>query len=105
MSMRIHNDALAAAAAPPPAPVENVAQLGSSTLIAPVANNGDDQIDISSLSGNVASSVGALADQQSARVSHLASLYARGEYQVDSMQISRALLSGAIASASVEEDS
>jgi hypothetical protein len=105
MSMRIHNDGIAAAAAPPPAPAENVAQLGSSTLVAPIANTGGDQVDISSFSGSVASSVGALAEQQATRVSHLAALYARGEYQLDSMQTSRALLSGAIASGPAEEDS
>jgi len=104
MSMRIHNEGIAAAAAPPPPPVENVAQQGSSTLAAPIANSGGDQIEISSLSGNVASTVGALAEQQAARVSHLAALYARGDYQVDSMQTSRALLAGALASGPVEEE-
>ena len=105
MSMRIHNDGIAAAAASQAAPAENAAQPGSSTLSVPVATSGGDQVDISSLSGNVASSVGALAEQQSAHVSQLAALYAKGEYQVDSMQTSRALLSGAIASGPVEEDS
>jgi hypothetical protein len=105
MSMRIHNDGIAAAAPPPPAPVESVAQPGGSTLVAPVANSGGDRVEISSLSGSVASSVGAMAEQQSARVNHLAALYARGEYQLDSTQTSRALLSGAIASGPAEEDS
>jgi len=53
----------------------------------------------------VATSVGALGEQQAARVSQLAALYARGDYQVDSMQVSRALISGAIASGPIEEGS
>ena len=35
----------------------------------------------------------------------LAALYAKGEYQVDSLQLSRALVSEAIAGGSVGEDS
>jgi hypothetical protein len=70
-----------------------------------VASTGTDQVDISSLSGNVAASSAALASQQAARVSHLAALHSKGEYQLDSMQISRALLSGAIAAGPAEEES
>ncbi|MGA2648592.1 MAG: hypothetical protein ABSF15_28245 [Candidatus Sulfotelmatobacter sp.] len=104
MSIRIHNDVIAAAAPPPPAPAENAARAGASTLASSVAGSSGDQVEISSFSGNVATSVGALAEQQGARVSHLAALYARGDYQVDSMQTSRALISGAIASSPIEED-
>jgi hypothetical protein len=103
--MRIHNEVIAAAQPPPPAPAENVARAGSSTLAGSIARSGGDEVEISSFSGNVATSVGVLAEQQAARVGHLAALYARGDYQVDSMQISRALVSGAIAASPVGEDS
>jgi len=104
--MRIHNNQIPPAPPPPPpAPAENVAQSGATTLAAPITNGGGDQVEISSFSGNVATSVGALGEQQAARVSQLAALYARGDYQVDSMQVSRALISGAIASGPIEEGS
>ena len=103
--MRIHNEVIAAAQPPPPAPAENVARAGSSTLAGSIASSGGDEVEISSFSGNVATSVGALGEQQAARVSQLAALYARGDYQVDSMQVSRALISGAIASGPIEEGS
>jgi hypothetical protein len=103
--MRIHNDGIAGPAASQSTPAESAAQPGSSTLSASVANGGTDQVDISSLSGNVAASAGALASQQAARVSQLAALYSRGEYRVDSMEVSRALVSAAISGSSMEEDS
>jgi hypothetical protein len=102
--MRIHNDGIAPATAPPAAPAESVAQPGSSAL-SPTASNGSDQVHISSLSGNIARATGALAEQQAARVSGLAVIYSRGEYEADSMQVSRALVSGAMAGNSLEEDS
>jgi anti-sigma28 factor (negative regulator of flagellin synthesis) len=105
MSMRIYNDGIAALAASQAAAAESAAQPGSSPQAGLVADSGADQIDISSLSGNVAASAAALAGQQAARVSQLAALYAKGEYQVDSLQLSRALVSEAIASGSLEEDS
>jgi len=105
MSMRIQNDGIAAPAAPPSSPAENIASSGSSVRSASEANGATDQVCLSSLSGSVAASGSALADQQAARVSHLAAVYARGDYQPDSMQISRALISGAVAGGSFEEDS
>ena len=105
MSMRIQSDGMAAAAASPAAQAESTVQSGSFTKAGSAANGGSDQVDISSLSGNVAASVAALAGQQADRVSQLAALYAKGEYPADSLQISRALVSGAIAGGSLEEDS
>ena len=104
MSMRIQSDGMAAAAASPAAQAESTVQSGSFTKAGSAANSASDQVDISSLSGNVAASVTALAGQQAARVSELAALYARGEYQVDSLRISRALVSGAIVGGSPGED-
>jgi anti-sigma28 factor (negative regulator of flagellin synthesis) len=105
MSIQIHNDGIAGPAASQSAPVESVAQPGSSTRISIAANSDADQVEISSLFGNIASSASALADQQAARVTQLAALYARGQYQVDSQQLSRALIAEAISSGSVGEGS
>lgn len=103
--MRIYNDGIAASAAAQAALAESAVQPGASPQTGSVANSGSDQVDISSLSGNVAASVAALAGQQAARVSQLAALYAKGEYPVDSLQLSRAMVSEAIAGGSLGEDS
>jgi anti-sigma28 factor (negative regulator of flagellin synthesis) len=52
----------------------------------------------------VAASLSALAGEQAARVSDLAAIYAKGQYQVDATQLSRALVSRALGAGSVEED-
>jgi anti-sigma28 factor (negative regulator of flagellin synthesis) len=103
MSMRIQNDALAAAAASQTAPAESAKQAGSSKPSGS-SLHGTDQVDISSFSANVADSNATLAAQQAARVKHLAALYAAGQYHVDSAQLSRAMVSRAISGGSVEDD-
>lgn len=104
MSMRIQNDGIAAAAASSAAAAENAAKTGSSTKAGSAADSATDHVDISSLSGNVAASVAALASQQAARVGELAALYARGGYSADSTETSRAMVSQAISGGSLEED-
>jgi hypothetical protein len=98
MSIRIQNDGVASAATSLPAPVESVTaeKSGSSSFTGSVGSSGGDQVDISSLSGNITESSNALAAQGAARVSQLAALYSKGEYQVDSMQLSQSLVAGAI---------
>ena len=105
--MRIQNDGITSAAASQTAPADGAAQARSSNPGGAVnggASSGGDQVDISSLSGNLASAGGALAHQQAARVSQLAALYSKGQYQADSLQTSRALVAGAIGGGSVEGD-
>ncbi len=104
MSMRIHNDAIATAAASQASPAESALQPGVPTRAGSTASIGTDQIDISSFAGNVAASLSALAGEQAARVSDLAAIYAKGQYQVDATQLSRALVSRALGGGSVEED-
>jgi hypothetical protein len=105
MNIQIHNDQVAGIATPLAAPVESAAQRSGSTQTESTGHSGADQVAISSLSGNIAASAAALANQQAARVSQLAAIYAKGEYQPDSLATSRALVSAAIAGGSVEEDS
>src|ERR1035438_905768 len=101
MSMRIQNDGIANLAASQAAQVQSATQPGGSTQAESIAHSGADQVAISSLSGNIAASSAALAGQQAARVSQLAAVYARGEYQANSLETSRALVSAAIAGGSV----
>jgi hypothetical protein len=104
MSIRIQNDGIAAASTAPLAPTENAGKPDSSSQSGSVSAGGADLVDISSLSGNIAASVSALADQQAARVSQLAALYAKGDYQVNSAQLSHALVSAAIGGGPVDGD-
>lgn len=105
MSMRIHNDSIATTAASQPAPAGSAAPTDSSIRGKSTASFGADQVDISSLSASLAASNAALASQRAGRVSQLAALYARGQYHVDSMQLSRALISKAVGAGLVETDS
>ena len=105
MSLRIQNDGISAAAASQTVPAENAGKPGSSTQAGSIASSGSDQVDISSLSGNVAASSGDLANREAARVSQLTALYSSGNLQVDTAQLSRALVSAAISGSSVDGDS
>ncbi len=105
MSIRIQNDGIAAASTSQLAPTENAGKPGSTSQSGSPSTGGADLVDISSLSGNIAESANALAAQQAARVSELAALYSKGEYQVNSAQLSHALVSAAIGGGSLDGDS
>jgi anti-sigma28 factor (negative regulator of flagellin synthesis) len=105
MSIRIQNDGIAAASTGQTAPAEKAGKAGSSASSASLANLGSDQVDISSFSGNIAASSSDLANQQAARVNELTAIYAKGDFQVDSGQLSRSLVSSAIGGGSVDGDS
>ena len=104
MSIRIQNDGIGATGSSQVAPVDNAGRSGQSTFTSSIGNSGSDHVDISSLSGNIAATSSALADQQAARVSQLAALYSKGDFQVDSAQLSRALVSGAMSGSSFDGD-
>ena len=95
--MKIQNDGIASAATSIPAPVESgSSEKSGSSFSSSLISGGGDQVDISSLSGNITASSNALAGKESARVSQLAALYAKGDYQVDSMQLSQKMVAGAL---------
>ena len=104
MRIRLQNDGVAGPS--PSAPGQtNLTHSGSSSMPASGLNTGAaDQVEISSLSESISGASKALGSQQADRVSHLAAVYAQGQYQVDSVQLSRALVSSALASGSVEND-
>ena len=98
MSISIKNDGIAAPATALPAPVENAAPAAKSTSAGASGSGAaaGDHVEISSLSGNIADSSQALAGQETSRVAQLAALYSKGEYHVDSAQLSRALVASAL---------
>ncbi|MGA2117839.1 MAG: flagellar biosynthesis anti-sigma factor FlgM [Bryobacteraceae bacterium] len=104
MRIRLQNDGVAGAGVSAPGQT-NPTQPGSS--VAPASGPstaGADQIEISSLSESISSTSGALEAQQAERVTQLAAVYAKGQYQVDSVQLSHALVSHVLASGPVEND-
>jgi len=104
MRIRLQNDGVAGASTSA-ASQTNLTQSGSSaTPASGLGSSAADQVEISSLSENVANASSALETQQAERVSHLAAVYAQGQYQVDSVQLSHALVSHALASGPVEND-
>ena len=104
MRIRLQNDGVAGASNSAPSQT-NPTQSGSSiTPPSGPASSATDQVEISSLSEGVANASSALDAQQAERVSQLAATYAKGQYQVDSVQLSQALVSHALASGPVEDD-
>ncbi|MGA1996704.1 MAG: flagellar biosynthesis anti-sigma factor FlgM [Bryobacteraceae bacterium] len=104
MRIRLQNDGVAGASTSA-ASQTNLTQSGSSiTPASGFSTGGADQVEISSLSESISSASSALGSQQADRVSQLAAVYAKGQYQVDSVQLSHALVSHALASGSVEND-
>ncbi|MGP8243208.1 MAG: flagellar biosynthesis anti-sigma factor FlgM [Bryobacteraceae bacterium] len=104
MRIRLQNDGVAGTSASATGQT-SLTQSGSSTAPASGLNTGGaDQVEISSLSESISNASAALASQQAGRVSHLAAVYAKGQYEVDSVELSHALVSNALASGSVEGD-
>ena len=104
MRIRLQNDGVAGASTPA-ASQTNLTQSGSAiTPPSGISSSPADQVEISSLSESVANASSALDAQQAERVSQLAAIYAKGQYQVDSVQLSHALVSHALASEPVEDD-
>ena len=62
--------------------------------------SGEDRVEISSLSENIAAS----GDMHAARVQDIAALYASGRYSPDAMLVSRALVSHALQNGPVESE-
>ena len=97
MSIRIQNDQLSGAAASQTSQTENVrsSQGGLSTNYG-ASTARSDSVQISSMTEGIAAAGAAQDAKSSARVAQLSALYSSGRYQVDSAQLSRKLVSGAI---------
>ena len=101
MSIRIQNDAISSGASPDVNRTGEAGHAGSASGRSRVstATPGGDQVEISSAAQTFSDGVHASSVQHSARVKELSALYASGRYQVDSHQVSRALVNSGISSA------
>lgn len=61
-----------------------------------VAGQEGDSVEISGISAHLAEANAADAQQRAARVAHLSALYAKGEYHVNSANLSHALVSQSV---------
>ena len=73
---------------------------GGNHRLQSVASIGEDRIEISSLTGQIAEGMSAESAARSERVSHLAALYGSGHYSPVPSDVSRALISHALANTS-----
>jgi len=103
MSIRIQNDGLTGAMAPETSRTQDVVQIGNlSTGLSSRIGSASDNVEISSLSGNIADASSALATAQASRLRQLTQLYQSGRYQVDTSAVSRALVANALQSGGIE---
>jgi anti-sigma28 factor (negative regulator of flagellin synthesis) len=101
MSIRIDSQQLAGAAAgaPQTSKTEEIRSNGNkSALASRVRSDGGDSVEISSMATGIAGASSAQDAQNAERVQRLSMIYAAGQYQVDSLQLSRAMVSNAITS-------
>lgn len=101
MSIRIQNDVISGGVSPEVNRTSDAGHTHGSSGRGRVASGtvGGDQVEISSAAQTFSDGVQASSVQHSARVKELAALYASGRYQVDSHQVSRALVNSGISSA------
>lgn len=104
MSIRIYTDGLASAAASEASRSEELSRANGpgKQPVAGSSGEGGDQVQISSLSESIAAGSSQQGVTQANRVRQIAAQYQNGTYQVDSLQLSRALVSNAIRSGAVE---
>lgn len=94
MSISIRNDGLAESSAAQSSRTSQTTQAARAAQSSSgLSSTGADRVEISSLAEKVAAADGAQAIQHSQHVGRLTALYASGRYQVDSRQVSRALVS------------
>lgn len=101
MSIRIQNDAVSNGVSPEVSRTGETGHASGSSGRNRVGTGtpGGDQVEISSAAQTFSDGVHASSAQHSARVKELSALYASGRYQVDSHQVSRALVNSGISSA------
>lgn len=101
MSIIIQNDSLGGGATPGVGRADEISRPANSPnqSTGRPGNRGGDSVDLSSLSQSVAAASTAQEAEQAGRISHLTALYRSGQYSIDSAQVSRALVSGALVDA------
>jgi hypothetical protein len=101
MSIRIAGDGLEGALAPQISKTQDTARVAGSSPsgTTKAGGSGGDSVEISGLSTSLAKAGAADDARVDARVSVLRAMYARGDYQPDSAQLSQALVSHALGGA------
>jgi anti-sigma28 factor (negative regulator of flagellin synthesis) len=104
MSIQIHNDGLAGTSAQQAERAHGSAiGPGNAPKQSPGLNStGGDNVAISSLSESIAAATQLDEVQHAGRVRQLAALYQSGQYHVDSLQLSRTLVSQALETGTAE---
>jgi len=101
MSIQIYNDGLSGAGASEAARTQDLSRVTTGGKPASGTSAGaEDQVQISSLS----STLTANASDRAARVSQLAAVYQGGQYQVNSANVSQAIVNHALQAGSVDAD-
>jgi hypothetical protein len=99
MSIRIYNDGLAGTAASETSRAQELTRAaGAGKPTGGTGVTGEDQVQISSLS----EALNAQATQRAAHIQNLAAVYQSGNYQVNSVDVSRALVNHALAAGTTE---
>jgi anti-sigma28 factor (negative regulator of flagellin synthesis) len=99
MSIQIYNDGLAGAGASEATRTQDLSRATTGGKPSSgAASSGEDQVQISSLS----STLTADGSQHAARVQELSAVYQSGGYNVNSMDVSRAIVNHALTSAGME---
>ena len=99
MSIRIYNESLSGTAASQTNRADEVSRAGTSGKTGQSATaSGEDQVQISSLSENIA----AQSASRAGRVQHLAALYQSGRYEVNSTNVANAMVSSALQAGGTE---
>jgi anti-sigma28 factor (negative regulator of flagellin synthesis) len=97
MSIRIHNESPNTTGAAPSTRADELSRVsGSPKSGSRPSVTSEDTVEISSFSGNIAETNNTRAIHDAGRVQQLASLYRRGSYQVDSLQLSRSIVSNSL---------
>ena len=98
MSIRIQNDQTADIASTSAQRAEQAARLapGGTKSGSGVSVDGEDQVEVSSVTSSIGVAVSAHNAARSNRVLQLGALYASGQYTADSLKTSQALVSGAL---------
>jgi anti-sigma28 factor (negative regulator of flagellin synthesis) len=101
MSIRIYNDGLAGTAASETSRDQELSRTSTTDGTSSGSTaDGEDQVRISSLS----EALSAQGSQRAARVQDLAAVYQSGRYQVNSMDVSHAIVNNALQAGSTESE-
>jgi anti-sigma28 factor (negative regulator of flagellin synthesis) len=97
MSLKIGTDGLAGAQALGTAETQETQRANSKSAVGPFAAPGsDDTVTISPLSAQINDALVAAEVQAANRLAALSELYSSGDYKVDALELSRALVSHAL---------